>query len=85
VVAADAMALPHLVRPGRTGWLFPPGDVDVLTSVLAALLRDPAARRRMGAAARELVAGHALDATLDAFEGVYDRVAARPAVPALAA
>ncbi|MCE3554987.1 glycosyltransferase [Pseudonocardia sp. RS11V-5] len=85
VVAADAMALPHLVRPGRTGWLFPPGDVDVLTSVLAALLADPAARRRMGAAARELVAGHALDATLDAFEEVYDRVAARPAVPALAA
>jgi glycosyltransferase involved in cell wall biosynthesis len=85
VVAADAMALPHLVRPGRTGWLFPPGDVDVLTSVLAALLRDPAARRRMGTAARELVSGHALDATLDAFEGVYDRVAARPAAPALAA
>ena len=27
VIAADAMALPHLVRPGRNGWLYRPGDV----------------------------------------------------------
>ncbi|GAA2568013.1 hypothetical protein OG542_38420 [Streptomyces violaceus] len=25
------MALPHLVHPGRNGYLFPPGDVRALT------------------------------------------------------
>ena len=61
VVAADAMALPHLVRPGRNGWLYRPGDVAELSTRLAALLRDPGLRRRMGAASRELVAEHAFD------------------------
>jgi Glycosyltransferase len=71
VVLADAMALPHLVRPGRNGWLFPPGDVAELSRRLATLLADAALRARMGAVSRELVAEHAFDATLDRFEGIY--------------
>jgi len=77
VVAADAMALPHLVRPGRNGWLYTPGDVDGLSAALGALLADPVTRARMGAASREIVAGHALDATLDRFENVYTEVTGR--------
>jgi phosphatidylinositol alpha 1,6-mannosyltransferase len=82
VVAADAMALPHLVRPGRNGWLYTPGDVPELTTRLAALLGDAATRRRMGAASREMVAAHAIEATLDRFEGIYAQVLGREAVPA---
>jgi phosphatidylinositol alpha 1,6-mannosyltransferase len=78
VVAADAMALPHLVRPGRNGWLYPPGDVGELTARLAALLADAGLRRRMGAASREAVAAHGMGATLAAFERVYAGVLDRP-------
>lgn len=85
VVAADAMALPHLVRPGRNGWLFAPGDVAGLTAALGSLLADPAARRRMGVASREIVAGHTLEATLDRFEDVYARVTGRREVAVRAA
>jgi glycosyltransferase involved in cell wall biosynthesis len=77
VVAADAMALPHLVRPGRNGWLYTPGDVADLSTRLAALLTDPALRRRMGAASREIVAEHAIEATLDTFEGIYEKILGR--------
>ena len=77
VVAADAMALPHLVRPGRNGWLYTPGDVPELTTRLAALLADPAQRRRMGAASREIVAEHAIAATLNRFEGIYEHLLER--------
>jgi phosphatidylinositol alpha 1,6-mannosyltransferase len=77
VVAADAMALPHLVRPGRNGWLYTPGDVPELTTRLAALLSDPAQRRRMGAASREIVAEHAIAATLNRFEGIYEHLLER--------
>jgi phosphatidylinositol alpha 1,6-mannosyltransferase len=76
VVAADAMALPHLVRPGRNGWLYPPGDVGQLSARLAALLIDPALRRRMGASSLELVTEHAFGITLDRFEDLYHRVTA---------
>ena len=79
VVAADAMALPHLVRPGITGWLYPPGDVGALTTRLATLLVDPGLCRRMGAAGRELVTAHAADRTLDAFESLYTEVLHRGA------
>jgi phosphatidylinositol alpha 1,6-mannosyltransferase len=80
VVAADAMALPHLVRPGRNGWLYTPGDVPELTTRLAALLGDAATRRRMGAASREIVAAHSIEATLDRFEGIYAQVVGRDQV-----
>jgi len=85
VIAADAMALPHLVRPGRNGWLYTPGDVPELTTRLAALLGDAATRRRMGATSREIVAAHAIDATLDRFEGIYDQVLGREELTARAA
>jgi glycosyltransferase involved in cell wall biosynthesis len=78
VVAADAMALPHLVRPGKTGWLYPPGDVAALADRLRQLLTDPAARVRMGAAGRALIAQHTIDGTLDRFEVLYRTVALVP-------
>ncbi|MGD9526083.1 MAG: glycosyltransferase [Pseudonocardia sp.] len=86
VVAADAMALPHLVAPGRNGFLFPPGDVESLAGALTTLLGDAVLRRRMGQVSREIAAGHAMGATLDAFEAIYDRVTGRgrPDVPAAA-
>jgi glycosyltransferase involved in cell wall biosynthesis len=85
VIAADAMALPHLVRPGRNGWLYPPGDVPVLAGHLLCLLTDPDGRARMGGASRQFIAEHTLDRTLDAFESLYhqaldhrDAAVARP-------
>ncbi|WP_326725311.1 glycosyltransferase [Streptomyces sp. NBC_00243] len=75
VVAADAMALPHLVHQGRNGYLFPPGDVRALAHALTRLLRDPVARLRMGEASREIVAEHDIRRTLAAFEDLYLRAA----------
>ncbi|MFD7024934.1 glycosyltransferase [Promicromonospora sukumoe] len=84
VVAADAMALPHLVRPGVNGWLYTPGDVRELANRLGDLLADAGLRHRMGAAGRELVAAHAVDGTLDAFAEIYEKVHAMRATPAAA-
>lgn len=71
VVAADAVALPHLVRPGRNGWLFPPGDVPGLAGALTSVITAPATLAAMGAASREIIAGHDIQASLDAFEAHY--------------
>lgn len=80
VVAADAMALPHLVRPGSNGELFQPGDVEELAGHLARLVGDAELRNRMGAASREIVAVHAIDATLGTFEALYEKVLDREPV-----
>ena len=82
IVAADAMALPHLVHPGRNGWLFRPGDVGQLSVQLASLLTDPELRQRMGAVSQQIVTGHGQEATTAQFLDVYRRACDR--VPATA-
>lgn len=75
VVAADAMALPHLVRPGENGHLFRPGDVQELAGHLGALLTSPGMRTAMGAASRAIALTHDHQASLTRFERIYQEVA----------
>ncbi|PRX96303.1 glycosyltransferase [Allonocardiopsis opalescens] len=71
VVAADAVALPHLVRPGRNGWLYEPGDVPELARRLTQVLSDPELAARMSAAGQEIISSHGTGAMLDTFESIY--------------
>jgi glycosyltransferase involved in cell wall biosynthesis len=52
VVAADVGDLAHCVRPGETGWLYPPGDVEALAEAMRAALGDELAARRLARAGR---------------------------------
>ena len=83
VVAADAMALPHLVGHGDNGLLVRPGDRQGMADALTALLADEPLRARMGAAGLARARRHALAATLDAFEACYARLLGRPAATPL--
>ncbi|WP_326806755.1 glycosyltransferase family 4 protein [Streptomyces sp. NBC_01186] len=78
VVAADAMAQPHPVHPGRNGYLFPPGDVRALADRLMELLDDPAARGGWRGR-REIVTDHDSHRTLAAFEAFHLHAAGHPA------
>lgn len=49
---------PEAIIDGKTGVLFPPGDVDFVVKTIQALLRDDQYRRRLGAAARASVQTH---------------------------
>ncbi|HEY4023256.1 MAG TPA: glycosyltransferase [Pseudonocardiaceae bacterium] len=71
VVAANAVALPHLVRPGDNGWLFEPGDIAGLANALAAVLDTPETVARLGEGSRRIIAAHDLGASLDAFDAIY--------------
>jgi glycosyltransferase involved in cell wall biosynthesis len=72
VVAADAKALPHLVREGVNGHLFEPGDVGTLASRLAEILADEGKRARMGNKSLEIVAQHEVERVLTTFEEHYE-------------
>ncbi|MGH7039924.1 MAG: glycosyltransferase family 4 protein [Stellaceae bacterium] len=55
LIAADVPGCREVVRPGVTGLLVPPQDIDGLAAAIAALAADPERRRTWGAAARDLV------------------------------
>lgn len=53
VVSTNRGGPQETVRDGETGYLVPPHDPQALAKRVVALLNDPAARERMGQAARE--------------------------------
>jgi len=71
IIASRMAAVAELIEDRANGWLVPPEDPKALARALAALIGDPAARLRLGRAARRRV--------LDRFamEPGIDRLAAR--------
>jgi glycosyltransferase involved in cell wall biosynthesis len=72
IVAADAMALPHLVHDGENGFLFEPGDVDEFAARLTDVLTMPEEDlQRFKRESLKIVEAHDIQRTLDTFEGLY--------------
>ncbi|WP_300266629.1 glycosyltransferase [Microbacterium sp.] len=72
IVAADAVALPHLVHDGENGYLFEPGNADELAARLTDVLTaEPAEYERMQQASLDGVIVHDINRTLDTFEALY--------------
>lgn len=72
IVAANAVALPHLVHHGENGYLFEPGDAEELAArVTDVLTASPEERLRMQQASLDEVAVHDITRTLDTFEALY--------------
>jgi len=72
VVAADAMALPHLVHDGENGYLFRPSDVGDLAAKLRKVLELPEEElQRMKRESLAVVASHDIERTISTFESLY--------------
>jgi len=72
VVAADAMALPHLVHHGDNGYLFPPDDVNAFKDrLLDVLTADQSELDRLSDNSLHLIQAHDIQTTLAIFEDLY--------------
>jgi glycosyltransferase involved in cell wall biosynthesis len=72
VVAANAMALPHLVHDGENGFLFRPGDEHDLADKLQRVLEMPHDEvLRFKRESLQVVAAHDIQRTLSTFESLY--------------
>ena len=72
VVAADAMALPHLVHDGDNGYLFQPDDVVEFSEKLKRVLTaEPAELERLSENSLHLIQAHDIERTITIFEGLY--------------
>jgi glycosyltransferase involved in cell wall biosynthesis len=70
-VATGVGGVPELVKHGKTGFLVPASDPTTLAAAIRRLIDDPAARREMGQAGRELVlANHDCRQSLEQMEQV---------------
>jgi glycosyltransferase involved in cell wall biosynthesis len=74
VVAVRAGALPELVSDGENGYLFEPGDLVQASQFLARFLTDSGRRQAFSAASRAMALQHDLDASIAAYEELFDRV-----------
>lgn len=72
VVAANAMALPHLVHDGENGHLFRPGDAQDLADKLESVLTLPQEELDvLKRASLRIVAAHDIQTTISIFERLY--------------
>ncbi len=79
VVAARLPAAPGLIDDGRTGFLYPVGDVSALREVLARLRAEPQLVRRVGdAAAEEAKARFGIEHEAQALRALYDEAVQGP-------
>jgi glycosyltransferase involved in cell wall biosynthesis len=58
VVAAELGEIPHCIRGGETGLLYPPGDAEALADALATLIADRETAAALGRNGREHVLRH---------------------------
>ncbi|MCE7032676.1 glycosyltransferase [Lysobacter sp. GX 14042] len=79
-VASAVGGNPEIVRDGDTGRLFASGDGATLRRTLESLLADPAARARLGGAARAWVGAHAsMPALRTSYDAFYAQALGEPA------
>jgi glycosyltransferase involved in cell wall biosynthesis len=72
VVAANAMALPHLVHDGENGYLFEPGSVSDLAAKLTDVLRARDDEfKRMQKSSLKYIEAHDIQRTVSIFESLY--------------
>lgn len=74
VVATNCGGIPEIVEDGRTGFLFPVGDVAALSQLVLRLFADEALRLRLGAEGRASACRFHVDRAVAQTLGVYERV-----------
>jgi glycosyltransferase involved in cell wall biosynthesis len=71
VVASGAGGPAEIISDGYTGLLYPPGDVDALSTLLIRLDSDAGMRRRLGDQARRAVASYSPECVAEQMMDVY--------------
>ena len=74
VIASNSMALPELVKSGKNGLLFQPGNEDDLAEKMDQMAATPGRWKQMGIIGKEMVQNHQLSSTIDGYEKLYTQM-----------
>ena len=79
IVTTDVGGTKELIGDGQTGYLLSEGDVDGMTRVLLALVRDESLRKSIGKAARKHIEDKfSFVSRLKRIEALYERIVDQP-------
>jgi 1,2-diacylglycerol 3-alpha-glucosyltransferase len=81
VLAARARALPELVKEGKNGYLFKPGDAREAAHYMGLLADDTQRWAEMGAASLKKVQWHGLSNTVQSYETLYAALVPKSSLP----
>lgn len=74
VIASRIGGLPELVRDGRTGLLFPPGDAPALAAIMQGLISGEIGLPALARESRALAEAHTVDRMVDAYLSHYEEL-----------
>lgn len=74
VIGANAVALPHLIKNKRNGYLFEPGNEKDLANKLKLLLENKSLRVKMGEESLLIIKDHSMDEVIKKTERIYASV-----------
>ncbi|MHB0858769.1 MAG: glycosyltransferase [Anaerolineae bacterium] len=80
VVAADAVALPEIVKHGLNGYLVPPREPQAVADAVVRILLDRDMAARMGEAGYAIAREHNESRTFDRYEQLYRRLVGKAAL-----
>ena len=80
VVTVEASSMPEFVKESVSGYLVPPGDVELMAERLFYLLVEPGSAKSMGQAGRSIAEEHSNERFVKAHDQVYKSLA----IPVLA-
>ena len=78
IIAADAVALPELVKNGENGYLFPPKNLKVLADCLIKILSDKKLRDKMAQKSYQIIQAHDVNKVIKKFESIYKEITKKP-------
>jgi len=79
VIAVDAMALPHLVKHQKNGFLFQLDDVESISEYIVNILSDEEMRNRMSKKSLEIIKDHDINKMINKYELLYNKILNRQA------
>lgn len=71
VIGANAVALPHLIKDGKNGFLFEPTDDKELSDKLQMLLESSELREKMGKESLEIIRNHDINKIVKQAENIF--------------
>ena len=74
IVAVNATCIPEIVYDCANGYLTKSGDIQEMSMSLINILKDPQLAASMGKVSRALAENHPNQETIDAYEGIYERM-----------
>lgn len=79
VITTPVGGIPQVIEHEANGLLFQPGDVEALAAAITRLVREPALRQALGAAARQTIErSYSLDASVERLLRVYREFGLKP-------